>query len=232
MSWSPDHEACIDCGSAERKHAGHGLCTRCYSRRRRAGTRPSHGAAWARCHACCVSCGDTQREHHAEGQCTACYAAQRRETESGRAAALAAQRRYAASLHGRLVRGSWYRRWLSKPGSGEKSRRWTRLVRDRAHGAEIDIPLGYETLVFEVFGRRCAACGAEREGLVLDHHRPLERGHVLLHNAVPLCTSCNVRKGSRVPENFYDAWKYTEIEVLLWETWGKFERRFGGEAAA
>ena len=230
MSWSPDHERCVDCGSAERKHMGHGLCTRCYSRRRRSGTRPSHGATWSRRHASCVSCGGIEREHHAEGFCTTCYAARRRQTEAGHAAAIEAQRKYAASQRGLTVRGSWYRRWLSMPGSEEKNRRWSRLVRDRAHGAAVGIPLGREGLVFDVFGRRCAACGAEGR-LVLDHHHPLEDGHSLLHNAVPLCMRCNTRKGCRDPEDFYDGWKLAEITMLLWETRVEFEHRFG-EAAA
>ena len=98
------------------------------------------------------------------------------------------------------------------------------------HGFEDVIPLGYEPLVFDVFGRACIACGVEDQ-LGLDHHRPLESGHPLLHNAVPLCKSCNSKKGTTSPENFYDGWKLTEIEVLLWETRGEFERRFEGGTA-
>ena len=32
--WSRDYDACIVCGTTSRKHQGHGLCTRCYKRRR------------------------------------------------------------------------------------------------------------------------------------------------------------------------------------------------------
>ena len=92
------------------------------------------------------------------------------------------------------------------------------------------LPVGYEALIFGVFGPRCAACGST-DRIELDHHRPLQDGHALLHNAVPLCRSCNARKNRKAPEDFYDAWKLTEIEVLLWETRAKFERRFGDEAA-
>jgi hypothetical protein len=31
--WSYKHEACISCGTTERRHYGHGLCVRCYMRR-------------------------------------------------------------------------------------------------------------------------------------------------------------------------------------------------------
>lgn len=30
--WSRSHDACVDCGSTDRKHRVHGLCERCYSR--------------------------------------------------------------------------------------------------------------------------------------------------------------------------------------------------------
>jgi len=94
-----------------------------------------------------------------------------------------------------------------------------------------DLPPEYELVVLEVFGRRCIVCGVQ-DDLVLDHRRPLQDGYALLHNAVLLCRSCNAKKGRRQPESFYDAWKYTEVEVLLWETRVEFQRRFGGEAAA
>lgn len=106
------------------------------------------------------------------------------------------------------------------------ARRISRVQRDRASGLTIEIPCGYEDLIFEVFGRRCASCAAQ-EKIVLDHHRPLQQGHGLLHNAVPLCLSCNRRKKNKPPEVFYGPWKFTEILVGLHETRNLFEERFG-----
>ena len=34
--WTRLYDACIDCGSSDGKHAGHGLCMKCYTRKRRA----------------------------------------------------------------------------------------------------------------------------------------------------------------------------------------------------
>ena len=30
--WAHDHDACVECGSSDRQHAGQGLCTRCWQR--------------------------------------------------------------------------------------------------------------------------------------------------------------------------------------------------------
>jgi 5-methylcytosine-specific restriction endonuclease McrA len=81
----------------------------------------------------------------------------------------------------------------------------------------------------EVFGAQCAACGRAGQigvELVLDHHQPLSKRNPLLHNAVPLCCSCNSRKNDTPPEEFYDYWKLLNIEVLLRETRVLFEARF------
>jgi 5-methylcytosine-specific restriction endonuclease McrA len=111
---------------------------------------------------------------------------------------------------------------------GEIYRRTARVSRDRKFGIDVEIPMGYENLVFDVFGRRCALCGNE-VNLVLDHHRPVQEGHPLLHNAVPLCRRCNAQKGIKAPREFYDPWKFAEIAVLLWETKEEFQHRFGEE---
>ena len=122
-------------------------------------------------------------------------------------------------------------KWIRKPESQLKNREASRRARDRAWGVTTAMPPGYEQLVLDVFGQRCAACGAA-DGLELDHHYPLEGGHALLHNAVPLCRSCNARKRKKPPKTFYGPWKLAEIEVLLWETRVEFERRFGDGSAA
>ena len=45
-----------------------------------------------------------------------------------------------------------------------------------------------------------------------------------------MCKSCNAKKGTTPPEDFYDGWKLTEIMVLLHETRDEYERRFVAEA--
>lgn len=80
--------------------------------------------------------------------------------------------------------------------------------------------------MFEVFGRRCVACGALQR-IELDHHRPRSKGHGLLHDAVPLCVRCNRRKGNKDPEAFYDGWKLAEILAGLHDVRDLFEQRFG-----
>lgn len=39
FSWSQEYEHCIECGSTDRKHCGHGLCSRCYLRAYKQGKR-------------------------------------------------------------------------------------------------------------------------------------------------------------------------------------------------
>ncbi len=39
--WAWNHDHCIDCGTTERKHEGHGRCERCFARVRSAARRPS-----------------------------------------------------------------------------------------------------------------------------------------------------------------------------------------------
>jgi len=109
------------------------------------------------------------------------------------------------------------------PEVRENNRRNARISRDRSFGLTADLPLGYEGLIHEIFGGRCVSCGAT-ESLVLDHHRPLQEGHALLHNAVLLCRRCNWSKGSRPPEEFYEVWKLAEIRMLLAKVRTAFER--------
>jgi|AMFO01.1.fsa_nt_gi 5-methylcytosine-specific restriction endonuclease McrA len=244
MSWSRKHDRCVACGTTDRRHVAQGHCAACYRRRRRSGelgrvreigavegTPPDvprvvagEPGRWSSVSDACLDCGDDDREHCAHGLCRRCYA-----RRYGRV--------YRQTSHGRSRLKASLQRWLEKPGNLETYRKIHRhsgrVARDRRFGIDAEMPpLGYEELVYEVFGRRCAACGAENRDLVFDHHRPVQDGHGLLHNAVPLCRRCNAKKGVASPEDFYDGWKLTEINVLLWETREAFERRFGQEVAA
>jgi hypothetical protein len=55
----------------------------------------------------------------------------------------------------------------------------------------------------------------------------LHEGNVLLHNAVPLCRSCNTRKKRKPPEQFYDPVTLLRIEALLRKTRELFEAKLG-----
>jgi len=243
MSWSKKHECCLGCGTTERRHIAQGYCMACYRRRRRGGelgrvremgtvvgTPPElptvEGAVpgrWSPVSDACLDCGSDDREHCAHGLCRRCYAKRYR-------------RAYWRTAHGRALLKADLHRSLERPEKLEAyrvvHRRSGRVSRDRSFGIDAGIPHGYEELVFEIFGRRCAACGADDRYLVFDHHHPVQDGHALLHNAVPLCRSCNAKKGVASPADFYDGWKLAEITVRLWETRDAFDRRFGSEAVA
>lgn len=79
-SWSLHHVECIKCGTNERDHGAHGLCSTCYmSARRDAGLdRPPPGtrntrAVWSRRYHACIECGTTEVKHNARGLCFNCY---------------------------------------------------------------------------------------------------------------------------------------------------------------
>jgi 5-methylcytosine-specific restriction endonuclease McrA len=157
-----------------------------------------------------------------------------RATGAGAEILRAGFKRYAQTEHGRRAKAQANRRFRQKPENAEKDRIHARQYREALYGIVCDIPMGYEALVLEIFGHQCAACG--RPGtvgeLTLDHHRPLREGHALLHNAVPLCRRCNVRKNRKAPENFYGHEKLAEITRLLAVVRGTFAARFGTTEAA
>ena len=201
-----DCDACLDCGRADRRHWSRGLCAACWQRRYQAGVelpQPVRKKRWSYKADACVACGGTERPHRARGLCRTCYGKQYAPAPVVRAKRL------------------------------KTARRLSRVARDRSYGLPGDIPQGYEDVVLEVFGARCASCGAQDVSIVLDHHRPLRQGYGLLHNAVPLCVSCNHRKKDKSPEDFYvDRWKLVLISVLLLETRDLFERRLNGGSPA
>jgi 5-methylcytosine-specific restriction endonuclease McrA len=124
------------------------------------------------------------------------------------------QKKYQASKKGKLA-----------------SRRHARAHRERRMGFDVPVPRGYEALVLRVFDHRCAACGAMGE-LALDHHQPLRLGFPLLHNAVPLCKSCNSRKQGLPPQFFYDTKQRRRIARLIRKTRQAFDKLFGSSAYA
>jgi len=224
--WSRYFKECQSCGTTSRRHGGRGLCIRCYMNLRARGTLPEKREyPWSSDSECCRSCATTDREHAAKGLCIDCYARARGRLPEVRQAERERRRRHTAiPLYLRP------RRPKAKPGPTPAGRRGRRAYRERLAGVHVRVPLGYEELVWSVFGRCCAYCGSP-EGLALDHHRPLRAGYALLHNAVPLCRSCNSKKSNKTPERFYDAVRLAEIESMLCRVREAFSARFGNEGA-
>lgn len=69
--WSRLHARCRSCGTAERPHAGNGLCRDCKARQR---VRPPMAAIGM----VCAGCGRSDRPHRARGLCPACVKVEER----------------------------------------------------------------------------------------------------------------------------------------------------------
>jgi 5-methylcytosine-specific restriction endonuclease McrA len=222
--WSMYVDACRSCESAEVPHFGRGYCRRCYKRLHHLDALgPSVPRRWSVWSDACVTCGRADRPHESRGVCHTCRQASYRASDAGRGAIA----RYIASDEGRAVRRECTRRYAQSDRGLDVTRHNARRQREAEAGVFVEVPVGYDRLVSDAFGGRCVACGAH-DDLELDHHRPLEAGYSLLHNAVPLCRSCNARKGARDPRDFYGGWRAAEIAVALIEL---RERFYGGALA-
>lgn len=211
--WSIYVDACRSCGGIVAPHFGRGYCKRCYHRLHHLGTLgPALRRRWSSWSDACLTCGLDDRPHDSQGVCHTCRQTTYRLSPKGRDTIA----RYIASDHGRAVRRDCARRYARSERGLDVTRHNARRQREQHAGVSVVVPVGYDRAVFEAFGHRCAGCGADGD-LELDHHRPLEAGYSLLHNAVPLCRSCNARKGSRDPRDFYGAWRFAEIAVALSE---------------
>lgn len=69
--WSVKFLACTACSTTERKHAGGGLCHRCYQRKLKGC--PAQIGHWSLDHERCADCGTTDRKHRGRGLCERCY---------------------------------------------------------------------------------------------------------------------------------------------------------------
>jgi 5-methylcytosine-specific restriction endonuclease McrA len=217
--WSHYVDACRSCGGNDASHFGRGYCKRCYRRLHHLGALgPPLPRRWSIWSDCCLTCGCDDRPHDSQGVCHTCRQAAYRFSPKGRETVA----RYIASEHGRAVRRECTQRYARSERGLDVTRHNTRHQREKQAGVSVDVPVGYDHVVLDAFGDRCAACGAD-DGLELDHHRPLAAGYPLLHNAVPLCRGCNARKGSRDPVAFYGAWRAAEIAVALSELRDRLE---------
>lgn len=67
------------------------------------------------------------------------------------------------------------------------------------------------------FGRKCFRCGKAKR-LCIDHNLPLCAGNALDYgNAVVLCRSCNAKKGTKLPTEFYTPAELRRLETYLAE---------------
>ena len=70
--WSMKYSQCQECGTTDFKHAGKGLCSRCYKVHRYVDKKKGVGL-WAKKYTKCAKCGTTTIPHVAKGLCTRCY---------------------------------------------------------------------------------------------------------------------------------------------------------------
>lgn len=209
MTWSKEYPSCVGCDTTSRLHFGGGLCASCYRKKWVAGAGERR---WSREHDRCVRCSSTERRHSARGLCATCYQVERLLDPERRLAAQANNKRYSTTESRRACLLAYN----SNPET--KRRKWFSQHdrREQRAGIWVPLPPDYRDLVLEAFDHRCANCGTS-ERLELDHHRPLEDGHALYGNSVPLCRLCNARKHTKRPERFYDGWRLAEIAVRLFE---------------
>ena len=74
-----------------------------------------------------------------------------------------------------------------------------------------------ELITFARFDNKCFRCGS-CENLAIDHNKPLSKGFKLdLTNAVLLCKSCNSKKHTKMPEDFYSLEELLLLEDILKE---------------
>ena len=96
-----------------------------------------------------------------------------------------------------------------------KSKIYTRKRRAKIKNVKQNYTLRHEQITLEVFGNNCFKCGSNKK-LAIDHHCPLNKGNALtITNAVPLCGSCNSKKGTKDPEKFYTKLELQKINKLF-----------------
>ena len=73
--WSRDYDACLSCDNTKVEHHSHGLCRRCY-RRKKANHLPY--GSWSLNYTACIGCGTVSSPHKGHGLCNQCYIRQYR----------------------------------------------------------------------------------------------------------------------------------------------------------
>ncbi len=105
------------------------------------------------------------------------------------------------------------RLWNSR--NKDKTSVYRHRRRHRKTMAELSYTASDRRCTFLAFSNMCANCGSQ-DKLAVDHHYPLQMGVGLYPgNAGLLCLKCNSSKGTRLPEDFYDADKLRVVEHIL-----------------
>jgi hypothetical protein len=104
------------------------------------------------------------------------------------------------------------RKW--KKNHPEEVRAHKRKRRDSIRGKQ-KYPAADERITLFVFDNKCFKCGSTHK-LCVDHHYCLNKGNQLsIDNAVVLCVSCNGRKWTKDPEDFYTDQELCSVRLLL-----------------
>jgi 5-methylcytosine-specific restriction endonuclease McrA len=94
---------------------------------------------------------------------------------------------------------------------------YQRTKRAASWGVEEHFTSTMKRRIMKQFGRCCFRCKAIKR-LQIDHNNPLYLGNALDYgNAVVLCRSCNLSKGTKIPAQFYTSEECTRLSALLAE---------------
>lgn len=92
-------------------------------------------------------------------------------------------------------------------------------IKRRALKQELNEDFTYEDecITLKRFDYKCFKCGTS-DNIAIDHNKPLSKGFKLeLSNAVVLCKSCNSKKHTKMPTEFYTQEELEILEKILKE---------------
>lgn len=111
----------------------------------------------------------------------------------------------------------------NKPRCAERLRQWqlnnpdkVRQSNQKRRSIKLDILATFTIKEWERvrghFGNRCAYCG-KKKPLTQDHFYPLSKdGEYAKENIVPACTSCNCSKSNKLFSDWYQTFKYYNVQ--------------------
>lgn len=159
----------------------HAVCKDCYNEKRRAFLATPEGKEWQRRH--------TERYNHSPK-------------------GLAKRQEYART-RGVAATARWTKAHPDKVKAYQQSDEG-KATRDRVNhkkrclpGAACDLTAAQWLQIKDDYCNACAYCGRQDKPLTIDHVLPLRQGggHTA-SNVVPACGPCNIRKGTRTPEEW------------------------------
>lgn len=103
----------------------------------------------------------------------------------------------------------------SRQKNPEIARERVRRRRENLKAIEATLSSKQRDAIFSLFENKCFNCSTT-ESLTIDHHYPISTTTPLLsNNAVVLCQSCNSKKGTKQPEDFYSTEQLEELTLYL-----------------